>query len=44
MNVTQRDPRLNGHEVEQLRELVTDREAWLAAAHGATKSWTRLSD
>ena len=27
-----------------LRELVTDREAWHAAVHGLTKSWTRLSD
>ena len=27
----------------ELRELM-DREAWLAAAHGVTKSWTRLSD
>jgi len=25
-------------------ELVMDREAWRAAIHGATKSWTRLSD
>ena len=24
--------------------LVIDREAWLAAFHGVTKSWTRLSD
>ena len=27
-----------------LRELVMDMEAWHAEAHGATKSWTRLSD
>ena len=27
-----------------LRELVLDREAWHPAAHGVTKSWTRLSD
>ena len=28
----------------RLRELVMDREAWRAAIHGVTKSWTRLSD
>ena len=27
-----------------LPELVMDREAWHVAVHGATKSWTRLSD
>ena len=28
----------------ELRELVMDREAWRAAIHGVSKSWTRLSD
>ena len=27
-----------------LRELVIYREAWFAAVHGVTKSWTQLSD
>ena len=26
--------------LSELRELVTDREAWHAAIHGVTKSWT----
>ena len=28
----------------RLQELVIDREAWRAAVHGVSKSWTRLSD
>ena len=28
----------------ELRELVTDREAWRTAIHGVAKSWTLLSD
>ena len=29
--------------LSELREMVMDREAWRAAIHGVTKSWTRLS-
>ena len=30
--------------LSKLREMVKDREAWRAAAHGVTESRTRLSD
>ena len=30
--------------LSKVQELVIDREAWHAAVHGVTKSWTRLSD
>ena len=28
----------------RLQQLAMDREAWRAAVHGVTKSWTQLSD
>ena len=30
--------------LSELQKLVMEREAWRAATHGVTKSWTRLSD
>ena len=30
--------------LSKLQGLVKDREAWYAAVHGVTKSWTQLSD
>ena len=31
-------------DASKLREIVKDREAWNAAFHGVTNSWTQLSD
>ena len=30
--------------LSKLQEIVKDREAWRAAVHGVTKSWTRLNE
>ena len=30
--------------LSKLQEMVKDREAWRAAVHGVTKSWTQLSE
>ena len=30
--------------LSEFREIVKDREAWLAAVHGVTKTWTQLSN
>ena len=35
---------LMGMSLSEFREMVLDREAWHAAIHGVTKSWTWLSD
>ena len=36
--------RLDVMSLNELQELVIDREAWRAAIHGVAKSWTRLSN
>ena len=35
--------RLNGHELEQIEEIVKDSQAWRAAVHGVSKSQTQLN-
>ena len=35
---------LMGMNMSKLQEMVMDREAWHAAVHGVTKSWTRQSE
>ena len=36
--------RLNGHECEQALGDGEGQEAWRAAVHGITKSWTRVTE
>ena len=36
--------RFNGHEFDQLQEIVKDMEVWRVAVHRVAKSRTRLSD
>ena len=36
--------RITDRSLSNLKEIVKEREAWHAAAHGVTKSWAQLSD
>ena len=40
----QKEKGMTEDEMGELQELVMDREAWRAAVHGVTGSWTQLSD
>ena len=42
--VVGRHHRLDGHEFEEAPELVMDREAWHAAVHVVSESWTGLNN
>ena len=40
----QLDNNIDSMDMSKLEEVEKDKEAWYAAIHGVTKSWTQLSD